>query len=100
AVVYDLALAADARPGADAGYVACVASGATIGRGSVGVGTGCTVGKLIGPDCWTKGGFGAASAQLSGGATVASLAAANAIGDVVAEDGEVLAGAWRDGAYV
>src|SRR5207253_1244647 len=66
AVVYDLALAADARPGADAGYAACLASGATIGRGSVGVGTGCTVGKLIGPDCWTKGGFGAASAQLSG----------------------------------
>ncbi|MDQ3934189.1 MAG: P1 family peptidase, partial [Actinomycetota bacterium] len=35
-----------------------------------------------------------------GGATVSALAVVNAIGEVVAEDGRVLAGAWRDGGYV
>jgi L-aminopeptidase/D-esterase-like protein len=34
-----------------------------------------------------------------GDATVCALAVVNAVGEVVAEDGSVLAGAWRDGAY-
>jgi L-aminopeptidase/D-esterase-like protein len=100
AVVYDLALGADARPGPDEGYAACLAADESPLRGSVGVGTGCTVGKLLGRECATKGGFGIASTVLAGGATVAALAAANAIGEVVAEDGDVLAGMWRNGAYV
>jgi L-aminopeptidase/D-esterase-like protein len=100
AVVYDLALGEDARPAAEEGYGACAAAGAELDRGSVGVGTGCTVGKLLGPAYWTKGGFGAASTVLSTGATVTALAAANALGEVVAENGDVLAGMWRDGAYV
>jgi L-aminopeptidase/D-esterase-like protein len=100
AVVYDLALGEPARPGPDEGYSACAAAAATFERGSVGVGTGCTVGKLLGPACWTKGGFGAACLSLSGGATVTALAAVNALGEVLGETGEVAAGAWRDGAYV
>src|SRR4051794_32051191 len=62
AVVYDLLLgSASVRPGPDAGAAACDAATALFERGSVGAGTGCTVGKLFGPEGWTKGGVGAAS---------------------------------------
>src|SRR5207247_1956541 len=49
AVVYDLALGEPARPGPEEGHAACAEASSTIERGSVGVGTGCTVGKLLGP---------------------------------------------------
>jgi L-aminopeptidase/D-esterase-like protein len=101
AVVSDLALGdASARPGADDAYSACAAAEDDPERGSIGVGTGCTVGKLLGPGYWTKGGVGYAATTLAGGATVAALAAVNAFGEVLAEDGSVLAGIWRDGEYV
>ena len=101
AVVYDLGLGdPEARPEASAGYAACDAAAAVVPeRGSVGVGTGCTVGKLLGPAHCTKGGLGHAVASLAGGVTVAALAAVNAFGDVLAEDASILAGVWRDGAY-
>jgi L-aminopeptidase/D-esterase-like protein len=100
AVVYDLALGdPDVRPGADSGYAACEAAHADPERGSVGVGTGCTAGKLLGAAHWTKGGFGVASDAVSG-AVVTAVAAVNPIGEVLAEDGSVLAGVWRDGGYV
>ena len=93
AVVYDLALGDPGRrPGPEEGYAACqAASSDPPARGSVGVGTGCTVGKLLGPERWTKGGFGAATVE-AGGALVTALAAVNSVGEVVAEDGSVLAG--------
>jgi len=100
AVVYDLALGrADRRPGPDEGFAACEAAASDIPRGSVGAGTGCTVGKIGGSDGWTKGGIGFAGRTLAGGGKVAALAAVNAFGDVLAEDGTVLAGVWREGAY-
>ena len=100
AVVYDLALGAgDARPDPSAGHAACEAAGPEPERGSVGAGTGCSVGKLLGPESWTKGGLGVASARLAHGATVAALAVVNAFGEVLAEDGSVLAGIWLDGSY-
>ncbi|MGH2996416.1 MAG: P1 family peptidase [Gaiellaceae bacterium] len=101
AVVFDLGLGdSQARPDDAAGYSACEAASAQEPeRGSVGVGTGCTVGKLLGPDGWTKGGVGYTSASLPGGAAVAALAAVNAFGDVLAEDGSVLAGVRRGGTY-
>jgi L-aminopeptidase/D-esterase-like protein len=99
AVVFDLPLGDPAaRPGPTAGRAACDAAGEAVERGSVGAGTGCTVGKLLGDASWTKGGFGAASIEVDN-ATLCALAVVNAFGDVVAEDGSVLAGVWRDGAY-
>src|SRR3954471_19614256 len=81
AVVYDLLLGApDARPGADAGHAACAAAGPVVERGSVGAGSGCTVGKLLGPGAWTRGGLGAAAVD-AGAATVVAIAAANPVGD-------------------
>jgi L-aminopeptidase/D-esterase-like protein len=90
---------AAARPGPDAGHAACEAATTDPERGSVGAGAGASVGKLLGADGWTKGGVGLAADSV-GGARVAALAVANPVGEVVAEDGSVLAGAWRDGGWV
>ncbi len=99
AVVYDLGLgSASTWPTAEAGYAACEASTVTPERGSVGAGTGCTVGKLL-RDEWTKGGLGVASLGLPGGGVVAAVAVVNAVGEVLGSDGAVIAGIWRDGAY-
>ena len=97
AVVYDLALGSEsARPTADAGYAACDGATATPDRGSVGVGTGCSVGKLLG-EGRTKGGFGLASVELNTGGVVAAVAAVNAVGEVLDVDGAIIAGTWREG---
>lgn len=92
AVVFDLPLGDPAvRPGAIEGAAACVAATVAVERGTVGAGTGCAVGKLHGPDGWTKGGVGFASEDVAG-CRVSVLAVVNAFGDVLAEDGSVLAG--------
>ena len=99
AIVYDLMLGdAHARPGPEAGRAACEAAGRSPDRGSVGAGTGCTVGKFLGPQGWTKGGVGLAADGI-GSAVVCALAVVNPVGEVLAEDESVLAGVWRDGAY-
>jgi L-aminopeptidase/D-esterase-like protein len=99
AVIYDLFVGAPVHPDAAAGRAACDAASGVVERGAVGAGTGATVGKLLGPDGWTRAGVGAASVR-AGEATVACIAVANAIGDVLGADGTVLAGARRDGAFV
>ena len=99
AVVFDLGLGRhDVRPGPEAGAQACAAAGRRLARGSVGAGTGCTVGKLLGPQAWSKGGVGGA-VERAGDATLCAVAVVNAFGDVLAEDGSVLAGTFQDGAY-
>lgn len=100
AVVYDLALGdSAARPDAASGYAACSAASTSVDRGSVGAGTGCTVGKLRGPAGWTKGGVGLARVDV-GEATMTALAVVNAFGDVIDADGSVAAGVWSDGHYI
>lgn len=100
AVVYDLALGSPTgRPTPESAYAACAAATATPERGSVGAGTGCTVGKLLGPEQWTKGGVGLSGAEIDGGAVVSALAVVNSIGEVVGEDGTVVAGVRGDGGY-
>lgn len=84
AVIFDLA-AGDpgARPGEPMGYEAAAAAGSgDFAQGSVGVGTGATVGKVLGLDRAMKGGLGSASIELSGGLVVAALVVVNAFGDV------------------
>jgi L-aminopeptidase/D-esterase-like protein len=58
------------------------AAGGPIAVGSVGAGTGATVGKALGLPCAMKGGFGFASLAVAGGPTVAAAVAVNAFGDV------------------
>jgi L-aminopeptidase/D-esterase-like protein len=99
AVVYDLFVGSAVHPDAAAGRAACEAAGPVVERGPVGAGTGATVGKLLGPDGLSPGGVGAASVR-AGDATLVCVAVANAIGDVIGEDGRVLAGARRGGEIV
>lgn len=85
AILFDLAVGnAGARPSAQNAYAACEsASVEDASRGNVGVGTGCTVGKLLGAEKATRGGLGQASLELPGGLVIAALVAVNALGDVV-----------------
>ncbi|MGH7910172.1 MAG: P1 family peptidase [Candidatus Dormibacteraceae bacterium] len=94
AVIFDLAAGAEHAPGADAGRAACAAAagGAPVLEGRVGAGAGATVGKLLGREHCRPGGVGVASLRLPGEVTVAALAVVNALGDVVDERGEVVAG--------
>jgi L-aminopeptidase/D-esterase-like protein len=93
AVVYDLAEGdASVRPGPEEGYAACEAAGSVPQRGRVGAGAGTAVGKLFGRDRATAAGVGYAAARSGRGDTVAALAVANGFGDVIGEDGDVMAG--------
>lgn len=95
AVLFDLMVGrADRRPDAAAGEAACdAASAAPVPQGSVGAGTGATVGKMLGFERVTKTGLGSASLRLADGVTVAALVAVNACGDVIdPASGAVLAG--------
>ncbi len=84
AVVFDLAFINSAvRPNSENGYSATASASKEFQRGSVGVGTGCTVGKIMGAERSLKGGVGTASVKLSNGTTVGALVAVNAVGDVV-----------------
>jgi L-aminopeptidase/D-esterase-like protein len=103
AVLFDLAIGSSAvRPDAESGYAACLA--ATDGppaQGSVGAGTGATVGKLLGMAGATKGGVGTASLCLAGGIVVGAIVAVNSLGDVVdPQTGRVVAGARGADGYV
>jgi L-aminopeptidase/D-esterase-like protein len=95
AILFDLWIGdPSVRPDADSGYRACdAASTRPPAEGSVGAGTGATVGKLWGIGRAMKGGIGTASATVDG-ITVGAIVAVNAIGDVIDPgSGEPLAGA-------
>lgn len=66
--------------------------------GSVGAGTGATVGKALGREAAMKGGFGFVRLTVAGGVTVAAAVAVNAFGDVVdPASGAVVAGCRAPG---
>lgn len=93
AVVFDLGTGdPEARPDAGAGWAACEASAeGDVELGRVGAGAGCTVGKWAGFEDRSDGGIGVASASHEG-AVVSALAVVNSVGDVLDEDGSVVAG--------
>ena len=85
----------DARPTADMAYRACAdAAPGDIEEGSVGAGTGCTVGKAAGPAQCMKGGGGIAVAGTEGatGVMAAAIVAVNAFGHVCDAAGKIIAG--------
>ena len=94
AVVFDLTPLGrfDARPTPAMGHAACEAAVAEPPEGSVGAGTGATVGKVLGPSGCMKGGVGVGSAD-AGQVIVRALAVVNALGDVRDGDGKIIAGA-------
>lgn len=70
------------------------AAGGPVAQGSVGAGTGATVGKMGGPTLRVKGGVGSASEPLPDGRIVAALVAVNGVGDIHDPDsGAIVAGA-------
>lgn len=94
AIVFDLGFGeGDVKPSAEDGYAACeAASAAPVAQGTVGAGTGCRVGAAFGNAYSTKGGVGSALVELDDGLAVGALCVVNAVGDVVDERGQILAG--------
>jgi L-aminopeptidase/D-esterase-like protein len=82
-----------ARPTREMGYTAAAGAAAgPVAEGSVGAGTGATVGKIFRLDRAMRGGIGTASARTDG-AVVGALVAVNAVGDVRdPETGALIAG--------
>jgi len=87
----------DARPTPAMAYEACERAAATgVAEGSVGAGTGTTVGKVLGVERAMKGGVGCAALRADG-MRAGAVAVVNAFGDVRDAAGRIVAGA-RDGA--
>ncbi len=99
AVIFDLGIGdPKARPRPEHGRAAAGNAGTIVPEGSVGAGTGATVGKWAGVEHRMKGGLGTASANIPGtDAVVGAIVVCNAAGDVVDEKGEVIAGARAHG---
>lgn len=96
AAIYDLVVArasGGSAPGPAEGRAAVEAARPVDLRvsGAVGAGAGATVGKWRGPDGAVPGGLGMAEACVDD-ATLTALAVVNAMGDIVADDGTVIAG--------
>lgn len=92
AVVLDLRKSGTRRITSADGFAACeAASMRTPASGSIGVGTGCAVGKEAGMVWGSKGGQGVAS-ETRGELVVSAVVAVNALGSVYGEDGRILAG--------
>jgi L-aminopeptidase/D-esterase-like protein len=94
AVIFDLGPLGrpDRWPAAKDAYAACEAAAVEIPEGSVGAGTGATVGKALGVAGAMKGGLGT-WAEKSGDLVVAALTVVNAFGDVRDGSGRIIAGA-------
>jgi len=95
AILFDLFIGdGKRRPDAELGYQAC--NSATTNppeQGSVGAGTGATVGKILGIGQSTKSGIGTASIKLTGGTVIGAIVAVNAFGDVIdPETRKIIAG--------
>ena len=84
------------RPDRAMGYQACLnTTDVDFLQGSVGAGTGATVGKVFGMDRAMKGGLGACAIQ-AGDLLVGSVVAVNCLGDVVdPASGKIVAGAFQ-----
>src|SRR5206468_4391792 len=104
AVIFNFDLApggkADRWPVADDAYRACTAASSEVAEGSVGAGTGATVGKALGPRAAMKGGVGSWAAT-GGDIVVGALVVLNAVGNILDDSGAILAGARAaDGTFV
>jgi L-aminopeptidase/D-esterase-like protein len=95
AVIFDRSIGDPERwPGPEAGYAACeAASSEPVSQGSVGVGTGATVGKARQIEYAIKGGVGSAMELTASGIVVGAILAVNCWGEVSDPDtGQVIAG--------
>ena len=100
AVIFDLNVG-DSKvfPTAENAYLACKNASKNFELGNVGAATGATVGKWNGLSTAMMGGVGSFSMKL-GEVSVGALAVVNAVGDIIARDGSILAGAQLDGKFL
>ncbi len=94
AILFDLTIGEPGTvPGADAGYRACeAASSEPVKMGCLGAGTGARIAAIRGNERASKGGIGSAAMTLPNGLIVGALMAVNSVGNVIGEDGKILAG--------
>ena len=97
AILFDLAIGdPTVRPRPEHGYQASASANPSApDQGSVGAGTGATVGKTLGQEHAVKGGLGCTSRRV-GEYTVGALAAVNALGSIVNPETGVLIAGPRD----
>ncbi len=83
AVIFDLGIGSSkVRPNAESGYKACKNAKKKLEQGSVGAGTGATIGKYLSVKYATKGGLASESCVLANGAKIGVLVVVNAFGSV------------------
>ena len=100
AVVYDLNVGdPKIRPTSEDGYKACLNANVNFETGLVGAGTGTTVGKWAGFEYRMNGGFGFSIIQMDD-LIVSAVAVVNSVGDIVDENGRIIAGARKDGKFI
>ncbi len=102
AVIYDLDIVEPGiRPDKKMGYMAARnSSDCKVEQGSVGAGTGATVGKICGMDWAMKSGIGSYSLDLGSGVIIGAISVVNALGDIY-EQGRIIAGARKqDGGFL
>jgi len=94
AVIFDLFIGSSGVwPGPSEAYEACANARAVTDLGTVGVGTGAVIGKLLGTPHGTKGGIGWSLVAVEG-VKVGCLTVVNAFGDVIDPlTGSIIAGA-------
>ena len=99
-VIFDLNVG-DSRifPTSENAYAACKNASKIFESGNVGAATGATVGKWNGLATAMTGGVGSFSMEF-GGVRVGALAVVNAVGDIIARDGSILAGAQLEGKFL
>jgi L-aminopeptidase/D-esterase-like protein len=97
AVIFDFGIGDfRVRPDRKMGYQACLNASKKVEGGSIGVGTGATVGKLFGVERAMKGGVGTSSIQGPKGLILGALVVVNTFGDVLDPDWkEILVGARK-----
>jgi L-aminopeptidase/D-esterase-like protein len=97
AVIYDLNIGSSkVRPNAENAYQACLNATSNLNQqGSIGAGTGATIGKWAGISKAMKGGLGICTIEF-GEIMIHAVSVVNPVGDVIDSTGKIIAGAIDD----
>jgi L-aminopeptidase/D-esterase-like protein len=95
--IYDLTIGKATFPKPEDGYNACQqASKDNVATGKVGAATGASIGKLYPNAKPANGGFGICRLEIQGEIGVTACVVVNAVGDIVSDKGDIIAGATDD----
>jgi len=98
AAIYDLGVGQVDHPLPEHAYAACQNASKEIPQGLMGAGAGARVGKLFPQAQSMAGGLGYSELSV-GDLQVSALAVVNCVGDVIGDDGSIIAGAKQDNAF-